>query len=111
MGERCCGVRVLPVFLHDFAVLQREIQQHADELIAASAGLFGNVVNLIDDLLADADGERLVAVCPARVLHRDFEFLCHRYHLMSFIITKSVNREYDYINDIVDVRKPVLEYV
>ena len=100
MGERCCGVRVLPVFLHDFAVLQREIQQHADELIAASAGLFGNVVNLIDDFLADADGERLVAVCPARMLHRDLELLCHGYHLMSIIITKSVNLGYDYINDI-----------
>ena len=62
---------------HDFAVLEREIEQDADEFVAAAAGLFRNFVNLIDDLFADADGERLVAIRAARVLRCDFEFFCH----------------------------------
>ena len=85
---------------HALAVLEREIEQDADEFVAAAAGLFRNFVNLIDDLFADADGERLVAIRAAGMLHRVFEFFCHGYHLIVFIISESVKREYDYAIDI-----------
>ena len=39
---------------HDFAVLERELEQDADEFVAAAAGLFGNFVNLIRPRRVDA---------------------------------------------------------
>ena len=49
----------------DLAVLQGEIEQHADELVARAPRLLSEFVDVVERIDFDADGENAVAIIAA----------------------------------------------